>query len=69
MNVWGIDCSVKSSIKYIVNNTAESFKSGISKNDRKIDISFFYFWPFKKGLVVWGQSEETRVEVGLLFYI
>ena len=45
VNVWGIECSIKSSIRNTVNNTEESFKSGIPKNDRKIDTTFNYFGP------------------------
>ena len=53
MNVWRLVCSIKSSIKNTVNNTEESFKSGIPMNDIKIDITF-YFWPLQKGLIVGG---------------
>ena len=35
-----MECLVKSSVKTSVNSTVESFKPGIPKNDRKIDITF-----------------------------
>ena len=46
-----MECLIKSSMKNTVNNTEESFKSGIPKNDRKIDISFD-FLALKKGVMV-----------------
>ena len=45
----------KSLIKNTVNNTEESFKSGIPKNDRKIDITFD-FLALKKGPHGRGQT-------------
>ena len=49
----GMECLIKSSIKNTVNNTEESFKSGIPKNGRKIDITFD-FLALKKGPCGWG---------------
>ena len=60
-----MECLIKNLIKNTVNNIERSFKSGILKNDRKIDITF-YFLALKKGLVVRGQFEESREEVAFL---
>ena len=55
---WGWNAQSKTQSKvYTVNNTEQSFKSGIPKNDRKIDITF-YFLALKKGLVVRGQTRS-----------
>ena len=40
VNVWWMECSAMSSLKSTINSTAEVFKPGIPKNDRKIDITF-----------------------------
>ena len=62
MNVWGIECLVKSSLKSTVNKTAESFKSGIPKNDRKIDITSDCFGPLRRALLSEGdRSLEWRL--------
>ena len=50
-----MECPVNSSLKNTVNNTAESFKSGIPKNDRKIDI-IFDFLALQEEPRGWGQT-------------
>ena len=54
-----MECSVKSSLKSTVNNTAESFKPGISKNDRKMDITFD-FLALKEGSHGQGQTGSVN---------
>ena len=46
-------------IKSTVKSTAESFKSGILKNERNKDITLI-FWAYKKGLIVRGQFESAE---------
>ena len=48
VNVWGMECSIKTSIKNSVNNIEESFRFEIPKNDRKIDITFDFLVLKKK---------------------
>ena len=56
---WWMECSVMSLVKTPVNSTAESFKPGIPKNDRKIDITFD-FLTLQEGPHGWGQSESVK---------
>ena len=49
---------VMSLLKSTVNSTAESFKPGIPKNDRKIDITFD-FLALQEGPRGWGWTESV----------
>ena len=66
VNIWGMECLINSFIKNTVSNTEESFKSGIPKIERKIDITFD-FLALKKGPHCQGQSEESKRGGGLAF--